>query len=221
MHWLYFDSQSHTHLEQAGYTYDSTFGYNQTVGYRAGTLQSYKPPGVQRILELPLHVMDTALFYPSHLHSTRKEAREIVWLMLDQAERHGGVLTVNWHDRSIAPERQWGDFYIELLAELKKRKTWFPTASGAVSWFQKRRAVVFSRIPNSEEILATPGKLDSSTPELRLRIHQPPTGQRTQCSRVESSSNYLDTPLSESTNFGLRSSEGVLMNTQEAASFTA
>ena len=44
--------------------YDSTIGYNETVGYRAGTTQPYRPLAASRLLELPLHVMDTALFYP-------------------------------------------------------------------------------------------------------------------------------------------------------------
>ena len=42
-------------------------GYNETVGYRAGTTQAYKPLEASRLLELPLHVMDTALFYPAYL----------------------------------------------------------------------------------------------------------------------------------------------------------
>ncbi len=64
MHWLYYDQQSPVALEKAGAAYDSTIGYNETVGYRAGTTQVYKPLEANRLLELPLHVMDTALFYP-------------------------------------------------------------------------------------------------------------------------------------------------------------
>ena len=67
MHWLYYDRQSPQALEQAGAAYDSTIGYNETVGYRAGTTQAYKPLEASRLLELPLHVMDTALFYPAYL----------------------------------------------------------------------------------------------------------------------------------------------------------
>ena len=45
MHWLCFDASSPQVLEQAGFQYDSTFGYNQTVGYRAGTTQVFRPKG--------------------------------------------------------------------------------------------------------------------------------------------------------------------------------
>ena len=37
MHWLFFDGNSPAVLDQAGFSYDSTIGYNETVGYRAGT----------------------------------------------------------------------------------------------------------------------------------------------------------------------------------------
>jgi hypothetical protein len=43
MHWLFFDERSPAILEAAGFSYDSTVGYNQTVGYRAGTTQVFKP----------------------------------------------------------------------------------------------------------------------------------------------------------------------------------
>ena len=39
MHWLCFDETSPQKLEEAGFQYDSTVGYNDAVGYRAGTSQ--------------------------------------------------------------------------------------------------------------------------------------------------------------------------------------
>src|SRR6185369_8504752 len=115
MHWLFFDDESPARLENAGYAYDSTYGYNDTVGFRAGTLQVFKPLAARTLLELPLHVMDTALFYPTHLDLAPEAAKHTVAALIDEAERQGGVLTVNWHDRSIAPERLWDDFYLDLL----------------------------------------------------------------------------------------------------------
>ncbi len=44
MHWLYWDKDTFRILDEAGFAYDSTFGYNDTVGYRAGTVQAYRPP---------------------------------------------------------------------------------------------------------------------------------------------------------------------------------
>jgi len=139
MHWLYFDERSHETLEAAGADYDSTVGYNGTVGYRAGTTQVYKPLGTTHLLELPLHIMDTALFYPAHLNLTARQASARVREIIEHAVQLGGCVTVNWHDRSIAPERCWDGFYRDLLEELKNQGAWFATAAQAVAWFRKRR----------------------------------------------------------------------------------
>jgi len=143
MHWLYFDEASPQHLEDAGAAYDSTVGYNETVGYRAGTTQVYKLLGTHNLLELPLHVMDTAMFYPTHMGLSLPEAKKALEGILDNAAEFGGCITVNWHDRSLAPERLWDDTYRVLLNELKARGAWCVTASQAVSWFQHRRSIAF------------------------------------------------------------------------------
>ena len=108
MHWLYFDSQAPATLEKAGFSYDSTVGYNETIGYRAGTTQVFKHPEVDHLLELPLHIMDTALFYPSYMNLSDDEARAAMLPLIENVTRFGGVLTINWHDRSLGPERLWG-----------------------------------------------------------------------------------------------------------------
>ena len=181
MHWLYWNENSPVELESAGFSYDSTCGYNGAVGYRAGTSQVFKPLTASRILELPLHVMDTALFYPDHMNLSQREAWKFVTPLIDHAESNGGALTVNWHDRSIAPERLWGDFYVELLKRLEARRPWFSTAMQAVSWFRKRRATVFE-----DSRITSP--LGDGLPDLCLRIHK----QRTDRHLPES---YTDTRL--------------------------
>ena len=140
MHWLYFGEQSARILEKVGAAYDSTNGYNEAIGYRAGTTQVFRPLGSTRLLELPLHIMDTALFYPDRMNLSPREAAKRVNRIIAQAVEFGGVVTVNWHDRSIAPERCWDEFYVDLVRELKDQGAWFATAEQAVAWFRKRRA---------------------------------------------------------------------------------
>jgi peptidoglycan/xylan/chitin deacetylase (PgdA/CDA1 family) len=146
MHWLYFDSESAALLDGLGLDYDATLGYNETVGYRAGTSQVYRPVGAERLLELPLHIMDTALFFPKFLNLSFADARRVVGRIIDHAAQCGGVVTIDWHDRSLAPERLWRDFYVDLLEELRSRGAWLANARDTVLWFRKRRAVVFDDI---------------------------------------------------------------------------
>lgn len=173
MHWLYFTHQSPAILDRAGANYDSTIGYNETVGYRAGTTQAYRPLSATQLLELPLHIMDTALFFPSHLNLSFREARKRVTAIIENAAELGGVVTVNWHDRSIAPERCWDDFYVDLLSELKRGGAWFATAGEAVAWFRKRRAVTFegASADGDAPLLTTDGGADG-LPGLRLRAYE-------------------------------------------------
>jgi len=175
MHWLWFDEQSPVALEAAGFSYDSTVGFNQTVGFRAGTTQAYRPLNATRLLELPLHVMDTALFYPSYLNLSPGQARSLVDALLDQAVTFGGAITVNWHDRSMAPERLWGGFYHWLIRNLQERGAWFPTASQAVAWFRRRRSVVFESVAwtGGRLKLRTAAAPDGDGPALQVRVHRP------------------------------------------------
>jgi len=193
MHWLYFDQNSPKTLENAGANYDSTVGYNETVGYRAGTAQAYKPFEVEQLMELPLHIMDTALFYPSHLGLKPSQARVLVDQLQDHVGQFGGCLTINWHDRSTAPERLWGATYGELLESLTTRGAWFATASQAVAWFRKRRAVVFEQDCAEAEVFHARLFDDNSDalPGLRLRIHNTPKSNNlgAQCKK------YIDMPL--------------------------
>jgi hypothetical protein len=120
-----------------------------------------------------MNIMDTALFYPDYLNLSDEQAW--TWLMpvLDTASRDGGALTINWHDRSIAPERLWGDFYVRLLDELSIRGALFCTAAQTVAWFRKRRSVVFERGRLEGQFCATVSESEDRTPNLRLRFHRP------------------------------------------------
>jgi hypothetical protein len=87
--------------------------------------------------------MDTALFYPVHMDLKPNEARRQIGHIIDSTVQFGGAITLNWHDRSIAAERHWGDFYSDLVRELESRGAWLATAAETVSWFRKRRAATF------------------------------------------------------------------------------
>lgn len=208
MHWLYFDDNAPLALEKAGFSYDSTVGYNQTIGYRAGTAQVYKPLQAHHLLELPLHVMDTALFYPDYLDLTFEEADKRIGAIVDYARQFGGAVTFNWHDRSIAPERLWGEFYANLISELKRKGAWCSSAGNVVSWFQGRRSVVFKRAGDGLELTQTKSDIASGKnfPGLRLRVYN--QGK----ARENSSQHYVDSALSGGMTIRLDSNSLVIHN---------
>jgi hypothetical protein len=152
MHWLYFDGESPKKLEKAGFSYDSTCGYNEAVGYRAGTSQPFCPIGCSVLMELPMSIMDSALFSSGRMGLTFNHAMPLCRRIVDHAKRAGGALVINWHDRSLAPERLWGRFYGELLKEIREGgRVWFARALEAVEWFRWRRSIRFHRSDSSEK----------------------------------------------------------------------
>jgi len=175
MHWLCFDTSSPQVLEKAGFAYDSTVGYNDAAGCRAGTFQVFRPKGATTLLELPLHIQDSALFYQGRLGLKETQAWKICESVVSNAQTYGGVLTVLWHTRSMAPERLWGGFYIRLLETLKRKRVWFATAAQAVDWFRNRRAVSFQRLDSAGRIRVTLDRQADSEklPAISIRIHSP------------------------------------------------
>jgi peptidoglycan/xylan/chitin deacetylase (PgdA/CDA1 family) len=173
MHWLLMGERSFDILDDAGYLYDSTVGYNETVGYRAGATQVFRPLGARHLLELPLHIQDGALFFPEHLGLTEPQAWSICLSLIANASEHGGVLTTLWHDRSHAPERLWGEFYVRLLDQLRASGAWFATASAAVRWFAQRREVRFAerRSADGDVILEVEYDGQDIQPPLIVRTH--------------------------------------------------
>jgi hypothetical protein len=133
------------------------------------------PLSTENLLELPMHVMDTALFYPSYLNLSPTQADEKVFPLIENAVQFGGAFTVNWHDRSLAPERLWGNYYSHLLEELSAKKPWFATAAQAVAWFRQRRGATFEVASSDDNRvkIKLPAKTDKYLPPLRVRIFQP------------------------------------------------
>ena len=116
--------------------------------------------------------MDTSLFYPSYLNLSPKQAEQTISQLLADFGRYGGVCTVNWHDRSIAPERLWDGTYRWMLKEFAQRGAWFATAAQSVAWFQKRRAATFETAPDGQVKIKAAAGADQ-LPELRVRVYPP------------------------------------------------
>ena len=200
MHWLYNDKHSAAALEEIDAAYDSTAGYKETVGYYAGTTQVYKLLQAVKLLELPLHVMDTALFYPAYMGLSQRQGTKIVRKLIDDVNRSGGCITINWHDRSLAPERLWGECYRHMIQDLKDRGAWFATAGQAVSWFRKRRSVAFLDGEETDSVRVQITDARDDLPSLRLRIYN----ARESCKAgVRDADGWLDLTFDESVNIRL------------------
>lgn len=196
MHWLYFGADSPKRLEEAGFLYDSTWGYNETVGFRAGTGQVFRPSGARSLLELPLIVQDTALFTKGRMGLGETDAMSLCRETIGRMKRFGGALVINWHHRSIAPERLWDGFYKQLLQEVGKNRVRFLTARGAVQWFQQRRSVQFERSEGDGTRFRVKFHQNGFPSDwtMAVRVHQPSVAGEMKGS-PQSRPEYSDIPL--------------------------
>jgi peptidoglycan/xylan/chitin deacetylase (PgdA/CDA1 family) len=193
MHWLWFDDQSPRVLDQAGLNYDSSLGYNDRVGFKSGTVQVFKPGEVSNLLEIPLNIQDTALFYYRRMALSNAEARHSCTQLVHAALQFGGVLTVNWHDRSLEPDRLWGDFYTWLLQELRRHNAWVGSAYQVVEWFRCRRSITFGEtgLTNNRFSIEINSKKPVIEPHMVLRFH---ISQPSVPSNSDIKDHYFDVP---------------------------
>lgn len=186
VHWLVFSPESWRLLDQAGYAYDTSFGYNETIGFRAGTLQAFSPSGCVNLLELPLHIQDIALFgsfcwLPSStgwkktpcLHLDLDQAAARVDSILDRACALGGAVTVLWHHESYAPPRDWHGSYVRIIQRARADEALLAPAGEIVEWFRIRREaqVQVSRTESSIVIRISGLRSKQGIPAMKIRVH--------------------------------------------------
>lgn len=95
-----------------GILVDSTLGYNRTIGFRAGTCMPYFLGSEfgKFVLEVPMLIMDGALFNANSLELNEDLAIKKSLQIMDQCEKVGGVLTINFHPNYIVNEKWWRVF---------------------------------------------------------------------------------------------------------------
>ena len=128
--------------EAAGFRYDSTFGYSDRIGPRDGRMLPFftenpADGGKIDILELPLTVMDVALFRGAE---KGEAALEKAWQAIEPVIQAGGLVTLLWHnDYFNEPEfRDWQWTYEQLLARLAERNPWCAPGSEINGWWRAR-----------------------------------------------------------------------------------
>jgi hypothetical protein len=115
-------------LEAAGFAYDSSLGFSDALGFRAGIAHPFRPWDFEReapraLVEVPLAAMDVTLSAERYLDLTANEADERLQGLLDWAAENGGGFAVLWHseqyDSALLPG--WDRLYGRLIEEVQRR----------------------------------------------------------------------------------------------------
>ena len=133
--------------EMAHFSYDSTLGYNEALGFRAGIAAPYRPwdhelDEAMDLMELPLTVMDGTLFRTLLLNGPQAARRTVEQLQI--VEDVGGLAVLLWHPNGAAEEHfpGWWSSYREVLDYLSGRSAWVATAGEIDQWWREREKKV-------------------------------------------------------------------------------
>jgi hypothetical protein len=196
MHWLYFTNpESFAYLDQGGFLYDSTFGYNEVIGFRAGTLQPYHPLNCSNLWELPLHVQDGALMAEEHGNMNPQDAYGQAVGVLDLARSLGGVVSLLWHNQSFTAPRFWGEVYSKLINDAKGDNAWIALPRHIVAWYAIRRkcsVTVQQTASDQWTVRCSALAEDPSLPALRVRLHISPERVKAASVPYEIGEDYID-----------------------------
>jgi peptidoglycan/xylan/chitin deacetylase (PgdA/CDA1 family) len=89
-------------LSEAGFKYDTTFGYADCAGFRNGMCHPFKPFNLNTgkeidILEIPLVIMDCTLLR-DYMRLDFERAWKLTKLLINRVEQYNGVITILWHN---------------------------------------------------------------------------------------------------------------------------
>ena len=115
-------------LEELGFRYDSSLGFADRPGFRAGIAQPFRPwnAAAERpfdLVEIPLAVMDVTFSEERYLDTPPRVAGKRLDAFLDVAAEQGGGFAVLWHTDRFDPStsKGWDRLYLRLLEAVRLR----------------------------------------------------------------------------------------------------
>lgn len=135
-HYLNLDIPETWEIQKSiGLKYDASFGSSLEVGFRN---KQYLPfyPFADSFIVIPLTIMDSTLFRNS-------KSIEDAWIkckeIIDEAEKHGALVTVLWHQRVFNEQEfpNWGEIYIKIIRYCLNKNALVTNIDGILSWLNK------------------------------------------------------------------------------------
>lgn len=126
-------------LSEAGFKYDTTYGYPNCVGFRNGMCHPFKPFNLEtekeiEIIEIPLIIMDCTLL-GNYMQLNADDAWNLVKEIIDKIEKYKGVITILWHNTYMIGEKL--EFYEKILKYCHDKNAWMTSAEQIYNWVNK------------------------------------------------------------------------------------
>jgi hypothetical protein len=150
-HYLQYDPKRTPSIQAAaGFLADGTQGFNDTVGFRAGTSFPYRVwdwtgNRLLRLWEVPLHIQDGPLL---RSWKTVDDAVSVCVRFMDRVQSVGGCLGLLFHPLSLATDVGL-NVYQQVIQEARRRGAWGCSMRQAAEWWQQRTCAVLKETPKS------------------------------------------------------------------------
>lgn len=123
-------------LRQAGFLYDTTFGYHDCIGFRNGMCHPFRPFNRELgreidLLEIPLVISDAVLF--SYMRLDLDQAWTQIKALIDRVEEVQGVVTVLWHNKSMLGSNL--ALYRKILEYCGEHNAWMTSGREIAEWW--------------------------------------------------------------------------------------
>lgn len=119
-HWLRFGTTTTWRAQSAaGFLIDYTLGFNDRPGFRASTALPLVLDN-EGMVAIPTVIMDSNLFSRKFRRPEQREAT--IDHFLDELEKFGGHVAINWHPHTMGDAYGWADTYVSLLSKISRRR---------------------------------------------------------------------------------------------------
>jgi hypothetical protein len=138
-HYLRFTVPDTWHrLSEAGFKYDSTFGFHDMAGFRNGMCYPHFPYDLRSnrylpIIEVPLIVMDSSLF--KYMNLDDENAFRLVTHLIDRTAEVNGVFTFLWHNLLFSGKELL--FFQKVMDYLQRKDPWYATTGEVVRHYEQ------------------------------------------------------------------------------------
>jgi hypothetical protein len=113
-------------LSDLGFVYDTSLGFADRPGFRAGIAHPHRPWSFERdapldLIEIPLAVMDVTLAEDRYLGLPASAAERRLLDVVEWAAEHGGGFAVLWHTDRFDPatSRGWDRLFFRFLEAVR------------------------------------------------------------------------------------------------------
>jgi hypothetical protein len=124
----YLRGDPHRNIPQLDFRYDTTLGFPDALGFRAGIARPFHPWDFEldapaAVLEIPLAAMDATLAEERYLGLSAKRAEAPLTALLNWAAENGGAFAILWHPDRFDPLTSggWDRLYSRVLDGVRAR----------------------------------------------------------------------------------------------------